>query len=131
LIMTCRDIYESALALLGESPSGENSGDYTERAPYLIAVLCGLLAETDRRFRDEHGRPAQGALSDLKLELSEIFPLCNEFAPAAALYLASMLIFDSDGDRSDALFEKYSEICKGIADGFSCKCEKIVNKYPL
>ena len=131
MIMTCRDIYESALALLGESPNGENSSDYTERAPYLIAVLCGLLAETDQRFRTEHGRPAQGTVPDMKLELSEIFPLCNEFAPAAAFYLASMLIFDSDGDRADALFEQYTEICKNIVDGFSYKCEKIINKYRI
>ena len=129
--MICRDIYEGALACLGEDPSGEHSEDYAARSPYLLAALCFLLGETDRCYRAERGLEAQKSLPDRKIELSAAFPLCKEFAPAAVYYLASMLIFDTDSDRSDTLFEKYYMAAKSVIGTIVFESKKIIDKYPL
>ena len=128
--MICREIYESSLAILGESPSGEHSGDYEERAPYLLAALCHLLAEHDAIYRDECSLGSQRSLPEMKIELYESFPLCDAFAPAAAYYLASMLIFDIDCERSDSLFEKYESSVHGLLSGLPFKSLKTIDKYP-
>ena len=129
--MVCRGIYESSLALLGETPSGEHSGDYEERAPYLLAALCHLLADRDVIYRKECSLGSQRVLPEIKLQLYDTFPLCDAFAPAAAYYLASMLIFDIDSERSDSLFEKYESSVTELLSGLPFKSIKTIDKYPV
>lgn len=107
--MTVKKIYESALALLGETKENESELEYRERAPYLIATFCCTAAAVDRDFRESHRLGAQGEFSDVYIPLDDEFPLCNRFTDAAAHYLASMLISDSDEDFSEKLFEKYCD----------------------
>ena len=107
--MTAKKIYESALAILGETRENEAELDYRERAPYLIATFCCNAASVDRDFRESHRLGAQGKFSEIYVSLDDPFPLCKRFTDSAAFYLASMLISDTDEDFSERLFEKYCD----------------------
>ena len=50
--MKNRDIYISALSLIGESVDIEENNDYEERAPYLLAAFCSEAASTDAAYRE-------------------------------------------------------------------------------
>lgn len=128
--MICRGVYEHALAILGEDLSGRYSDDYLERSMYLIALICSNLCEKDQILRKEKGLPEQGNINKEKIVLSEEFPLCDEFLPAVAYYLASMLIFDEDHGRSDMLFEKYVACVKEVSGSLAYESKGIINKYP-
>ncbi len=128
--MTCQDIYNGALALLGEDVSGDQSDDYYERAPYLIEMVCSAMAELDRIFRMECGREPPTVTERLRIELDEEFPLSPEFAVAAAFYLASLFVIDSDFERSNLFFDNYDSAASGVMRSLTFTSESIVNKYP-
>ncbi len=128
--MVCDDVYKLSLSLLGEEVSAAYSADYTERAPYLIGIVCSEMADIDRVFRGECGRAEQGTFAGEKIELSADFPLCDEFSPAAGFYLASLLIMDGDARRSDMFFEKYDESVRRVMSSLTFSCGSTVNKYP-
>ena len=128
--MICRDIYGSSLSLLGEDTSGEYSEDYERRVSYLIPLLYALLSEKDDALREARGLGKHGNINIEKTNLDEEFMLCEDFLPAAAYYVSSMLIFDSDSARADKLYEKYSDTVEKIMKGIPFKSEKTVDKYP-
>lgn len=106
---TNRDIYNNALALVGETVSSEYVEDYEERAPYLIASFCSQAKLLDKHIRASEGLDEQSAFSAVYLSLDNEFPLCDRLAPAAALYVASMTVIDEDPDLSDELYERYCD----------------------
>ena len=115
--MTAKSIYESALALLGETRENELSLGYRERAPYLIATFCCNAASVDRDFRESHRLGAQGEFSEVYVSLDDPFPLCKRFVGACAYYLASMLVSESDESLSERLFEKYCDaLSKAVSE---------------
>ena len=122
-------IYDAALRLLAESTVAGEAEDYEERAPYLLAAFCTEMSELDNKLRKVRNEAA-GILSDtVLLPLDSDFPLSPRFTVAASLYLAAMLILDSDEDRSDTLYGQYSDAVSRIADSIPATLTSIVDKY--
>ena len=122
-------IYDAALRLLAESTVAGEAEDYEERAPYLLAAFCTEMSELDNKLRNVRNE-ATGILSDtVLLPLDSDFPLSPRFTVAASLYLAAMLILDSDEDRSDTLYGQYSDAVSRIADSIPATLTSIVDKY--
>lgn len=138
---TNREIYESALRLLGET-SEEYSEDYEERAPYIIASFCSQALEIDRRIRLIEELDEAEDFNRLCLELDANFPLSERLLGCASLYLAAMLLSDYDYELSESFYDKYCDAIaalgaavgvstseEGAAEAISAVCESIVEKY--
>lgn len=112
--MLCEKIYESALALLGESMALDDNTDYEERAPYIIAAFCSEAQDADKDWRRIFDLEAQSSWDTLCVPLEEEFPLSDRFANAAAFYLAAILVLDSDEQLSDKLYERFCDAISTI-----------------
>ncbi|MBE6550362.1 MAG: hypothetical protein E7670_08050 [Ruminococcaceae bacterium] len=112
--MLCEQIYESALALLGESMNENDNIDYEERAPYLIAAFCSEAQERDKEWRSSLSLGSQGTWDTVCIALDELFPLSERFACAAAFYVAAMLVVDSDEELSDKLYDRFCDAMSTI-----------------
>ena len=128
--MTFRGIYEHSLGLLGEDVSGKYSEDYLLRAPYLLALLCCDLAKSDNDYRESYGLDPQPLFDKVAIDLDEEFPLSEVFVPTAVFYLASMLVFDTDTERSDKLYEKYCNSFVSLVGSVPFIKGMTVDKYP-
>lgn len=122
-----RDIYISALRLIGEV--SDSNDDYMERAPYLLAAFCTESAETDIAYRREHSLADRPYASTVYIALDTDFPCADRFAPAAAAYIAAMLVIDENEELSDKLFDRYCSIMATIQSEIPSKIEKIVDRY--
>ena len=120
-----RDIYEHALALLSLGHSSSENEDLAEQAPYHLAAFCIENEDLDRWLSGS----ASGTGARAYLSLEEEFPLCDRLAPAAALYLAAMLILDEDTERSDRLYDRYTEELSNVRCGIPATLESIRNLY--
>lgn len=138
---TNREIYDSALRLLGETAGGY-CDDYEERAPYIIASFCSQAYEIDRRIRLIEELDEAEDFNRLCLELDVDFPFCERLLGAASLYLAAMLLSDYDYELSESFYDKYCDAIaalgaavgvsttdEGAAEVVSAVCESIVEKY--
>lgn len=138
---TNREIYDSALRLLGETAGGY-CDDYEERAPYIIASFCSQAYEIDRRIRLIEELDEAEDFNRLCLELDVDFPFCERLLGAASLYLAAMLLSDYDYELSESFYDKYCDAIaalgaavgvssseEGAAEAISAVCESIVEKY--
>ena len=125
--MQNRDIYTSALRLIGEVSEGNE--DYEERAPYLLAAFCTESAETDALYRNEHSLEPRAKVSSVCLELDDEFPCADRFVSAASAYLAAMLVIDENMELSDKLFDRFCNIMATIQSEIPSKIEKIVDRY--
>jgi hypothetical protein len=112
---TNREIYNSALGLLGELEDPLLCEDYEERAPYLLASFCSLASEVDKRIRRMEEIEDQISFSPAFLSLDSTFPLCDRLVPTAALYLAAMLVIDENDTLSDSLYDKYCDAIASIS----------------
>lgn len=112
--MLCEEIYESALALLGESMNRYDNSDYEERAPYLIAAFCSEAQERDKAWRNSLSLEAQSTWNTVFISLDQEFPLSERFASAAAFYVAAMLVVDSDEELSDKLYDRFCDAMSTI-----------------
>ena len=129
MAMTVKDIYEATLRILAESLDEGDNADYEERAPYLIAAFCTQTEDVDRALRKSLGESSQMDFNSVYIALEDEFPLLDRFAPAAALYLASMLVMDDFEALSDRLYEKYCDHISKICDNFPTLNTSIVDKY--
>ncbi len=127
--MKIKEIYDQAIAIVGETYSVPNAESYAERAPYLAAIFCCNAAATDRDFRSSHGLPTQNAFNEICLMPEDDFPLDARFASAGAYYIAAMLLLDENEELSDKLFEKYAEIMSAAVSETPFKKGKIKNTY--
>ena len=132
--LTNRDIYTSALSLIGEAVSSINVEDYEERAPYLIASFCSANASLDKRIRKREGLGAPTRFSPVYLALEKDFPMCDSLSGAASLYCAAMLVIDEDAALSDSLYDKYCDAVSSLSLEYSpgsemSECGSIVEKY--
>ena len=109
---TNKQIYQSALGMLGELNDPMLCEDYEERAPYILAAFCSLASEIDKRLRLVYSLEEQPHFNHVCLSLDSSFPLCDRLAPAATLYLAAMLVIGENDELSDSLYDKY---CDAIA----------------
>ena len=121
--MKNKEIYSSALSLLDQRGDDGINEDYEERAPYLIAAFCSTVRSLDKKMRKIEGLGTQNAFSPVHLSLDQYFPLCDRFIPAAALYVASMLVIDEDAELADSLYDKY---CDNVAS-IAAECESIAS----
>ena len=127
--MTVREIYDSALKLIGVSSEGLNDSDYSERAPYIVAIFCDKMMDTDRYYREAHGLDAQNSFNAIRLELSAQFPLCDRFADSAIHYLASMLVLYENEVVHDKLFSMHCDLLSNLMREIPYYKEKIKNVY--
>ena len=127
--MKCKDIFKSALRLLNEKGAEDESGDFAERAPYILAAMFSEAARTDKNYRTAFGLGAQEGFSPTYAELNSIFPLCDRFSSAAAFYLASLLIVDENDELSDSFYDRYCDSMASISSEICGKAEKIKNVY--
>ena len=124
--MKNREIYESALRFLAESTAAGDNQDYEERASYLLAAFCTEMSELDRYLQ---GSSAQAPIEAASLPLTAEFPLSSRLSSAASLYLAAMLILESDEERSDKLYAQYLEAISRIANHVPATILPITDKY--
>ena len=110
--MTLRSVYETALKLIGEVEYTAAETELAERAPYIGAALCTEAAALDRAYRKAFGLDEVKPFPTLFLSLESDFPLSDRFAPAAAYYMAAMLILDEDTDLYEKLFDRW---CSDLA----------------
>ena len=127
--MNNRDIYISALHLIGEKANSEENYDYEERAPYLLAAFCSDAGETDAAYRSYKKLGNTPSVDSVCIPLDEDFPFADRFVHAASLYLAAMLIIDENAELSDKLFDKYCDTMATIESEIPMKIEKITDKY--
>ena len=127
--MICNDVYAHALSLICESPESELNDDYKERAQYLLASWCTELARMDKNYRLATGESSQLPFSCVILELEYEFPLSERFAPAAAYFLASMLVAEENGELSDKLYSRYTDAVSSLAQEISASIETISDRY--
>ena len=127
--MLNQDIYNAALRILAESTEIDANDDYEERAPYLIAAFCAETEESDRVYREANSLEAASEVNAVYLELSAEFPRSARFASAAAMYLAAMLVIDTNFELSDRLYDKFSDMLSTIYVSIPASVEEIANKY--
>ncbi len=123
----CTEIYEAALAMIGERCAANNA-DYAERAPYLLAAFCGEAGGLDRLYRRAKGCGEQPGFGAVMIELASPFPLSGRFMRPASLYLAAMLVLDEDEELSDRLYGKYCDAMSAICSEVGAT-EKIIDVY--
>lgn len=127
--MTNQDVFDLALAYLAEE-SEADCADYEERAPLLLGAFVQECREMNEFYRFSHGLESSQMLSGLSLSLEDDFPLEDRFAPAAALYLAAMLIEMEDETISDRFFARYAdEISRICQMGMPAVRESIGDVY--
>ena len=129
--MICRDIYKLSLNLLAQDADNSANLDFENRAPYLLALFCMETQELDRHLREQMGVEEGEELSRLYLNLSDTFPLLDSLLPAAALYLAAMLVIDEDEELYEKIYEQYCDVISKLQSGFSFELESIEDLYSL
>ncbi len=127
--MTVRDIYDSALSLIGENAELGSDADYSERAPYIVAIFCDKVANIDRSYRETHGLEEQKYFNAVRLGLDTDFPLCPRFTDSAVHYLAAMLVLYENEVLHDKLFSIQCDLLAKAISEIPCYKEKIVNVY--
>ena len=123
--MKNRQIYEAALRLLAESTVDGENEDYEERAPYILAAFCTEMTALSRHLSAKNGNEYDPVF----LPLDDTFPLAGRLSAAATMYLAAMLILESDEERSDKLYAQYCDAVSRISDEIPATIEPISNRY--
>lgn len=115
MVLTNREVYEAALALLSEEQDGL-SEDYERRAGYLIGVFICECRDTDGFYRLTRGLSEAGAAAEA-VDLDDLFPLSDRFFSAAAYYVAAMLTEIENPDLSNYLYAHYARDITAITQG--------------
>ena len=113
--MKLRSVYLTALKLIGEVDCSLSESELAERAPYIGAALCREAASLDRAYRKAFGIGESKEFEGLYLDLNAEFPLADRFAPAAAYFMAAMLILDEDTELYEKLFERWCDALASIS----------------
>ncbi len=128
--MLLRNIYETALKLLGEVECTASEAELQDRAPYIGAALCTEAAALDRAYRRAFGMTEAVKINDLYIDLDSEFPLADRFAPAAAYYMAAMLILDEDTELYEKLFDRWCDSLATISAEIPFVKGSIADVYP-
>lgn len=117
--------------MLGESTAEGVNEDYEERAPYLIAVFCSECSDIDKAYRSFYSMPEAEEVSEIYVGLDENFPCASRLAASASVYLAAMLVMESNQELSDRLFSKFTDMISAICQpiGVCARVESIIDKY--
>ena len=122
-------IYDGALRLIAESIDTDDNQDYRDRAPYILGTFCSQTRGVDAAARNLKGLTPATVADLVYLDLDSTFPLLDDFAPAAELYLAAMLVIDYDASLYERLFARYCDLISIVCSSFAPISEKTVNKY--
>ena len=125
------EIYDSALQLIGESPSSPTASDYEARAGYILANLTTILAPLDAQYLAANGTNGTPPVARSYVELTKFFPLTTSFAPASTFYLASMLVMGENEELSQRLYALYAEEIARFKTAIPRKCEGTVDRYRI
>ena len=129
--MTFEELFENALRLVAEDPTEGDTSDYEDRASYILATFCSQCASADARYRQAHKMSAVTVSAVAYVELSEAFPLCDAFAPAATYYLAAMLTLDENEVLSEKFFALYTDALATIQASLPALRETVTDSYGL
>lgn len=129
--MICRDIYRLSLNILAQDSESNTTSDLEHRASYLLALFCMESQELDRHLRKQMGIEEGEEFQRLHLDLSSQFPLLDSLVPAAALYLAAMLMVDEDEALYEKIYEQYCDVISKLQSGFSFELESIEDLYSM
>ncbi len=129
--MKCIDVYNHALSLISECPLSTSTlhEDYRERTQFLIASWCNEFQKADKNYRKSVGEGPGTIFSPILMLLEESFPLSERFAPAAAYFIASMLIAEENPEFSDKLYAKYSDAISSIMQEIPSSVEPVIDRY--
>lgn len=114
--MKNRKIYETALCLLAEPRESLRLDDYAERTPLILESFIIDNSELDDDYRKKVTQNMNEKKQTTSAELDDEFPLSERFCLAASLYLASMLVIDSDGELYDKLWKTCADAVQKISD---------------
>ncbi len=126
--VSCNDIYRVALALLCE-PDPATCTEYAAGAPYHLAAFCCECAAVDGLYRRQQGLDPAGKYSSVAIGLDEPFPLTERLVPAAAAYLAAMLVLDENEELSDKLYGRYCDMMATLCSSIPGASEAITDVY--
>jgi len=124
------EVFDAALALIDEVNDG-SVDDYLERCPYLAAAFCSEVGAVDLLWRESMGGEAQPAFGAVSIGSDESFPLSDRFIPAAASYIAAMLVLEENEALYEKLYGRYSDLISGICAEIPGASEKIVEVYGI
>ena len=127
--MINKDVYTLSMHLLGLGAERADNLDFYNRAPYLLALFCMEQFELDRHLRAQLGFEEIEELDRLCLDMNEDFPFLDCLAPAAALYLSSMLILEENEELYEKLYERYCDLVSSLQSGLPFELESIENLY--
>ena len=122
--MLLSDIYNTAAALISESPEGSDNEDLRKRAPFLLSNIITELKPLDDAENGEN-KCATYVFSDLDAD----FPLCDELAPACAYKLAYLLAADENTPLYQILRAEYETAKKTFISSIPATVHKIKNVY--
>ena len=71
------------------------------------------------------------AVNDLYIDLDSEFPLADRFAPAAAYYMAALLILDEDVELYEKLFDRWCDALASISAEIPFVKGSIADVYPI
>ena len=123
-------VFNAALALIDEVNDG-SVDDYLERCPYIAAAFCAEVGAVDLLWRQKSGEGEQPAFGAVSIGVDEVFPLSGRFVPAAASYLAAMLVLEENEELYEKLYSRYSDQISSICAEIPGASEKIVEVYGI
>ena len=126
--MKNRDVFALAMALLAESGDRYAVSEYEERAGYLIPAFSIEVRALNNRLCALEGGVPYGDVPPF-VSLDEEFPVKDVLVPAAAAYLAAMLVLAEDGALSDTLFARYCDAASSLQESLSARVERIRDLY--
>jgi len=126
---TGADVMTQAFKRFGSKLTDEQRGNFTSRAPYLLATVCCEARELDACYRKVHGLGEAPEFNEVEIDPVNTFPLCDRFVGAASAYLAAMFIMDEDPDLSDKFFDIYCDNMARIQSEIPTQIESIAQKY--
>lgn len=126
--MKNRDVFSLAMALLAESGDRYSVSEYEERAGYLIPAFCIEVRSISNRLALLEGGAPYGEIPPF-VSLDEEFPVKDALVPAAAAYLAAMLVLAEDGALSDTLFARYCDAASSVREALTARIERIRDLY--
>lgn len=115
--MKNKDIYNRALALLGETAidgvmtgnasngvsANSCTSDYLVRAPYLIALIVSELSPLEAVLGDSDAP----AVRKTPAALDDDLQVDSRFADAIAFRFAGLLVLNESREKADSLFDGY------------------------
>lgn len=144
--MRVREIYDAALAFLGEKEGTHIEYDFERRAGYIIAEAVTMLKGLDRDLRrssgeedheypggDANGMPRDSLLfaEPVVYSMDNDFPLCDVLAHPAALFVSAMLMVNQNQDLYEYFYGLWSAETARITASIPAECTGTKDNYPV